>query len=386
MRRNRIVLLILWLLSLVCISFYGGVISYGFFAFFTLVPLMSLIYILFVYLFFKIYQNLEGRDITCGRTSLFYFTLQNESFIALSGVRVIFYSTFSTISGLDDETEYELQPHSGIRKETDIICRYRGEYEVGIKKVIIQDFLRLFTVTYMNREPLRVTVKPNIIHLSELKSTEAVVSTSEQMQSNMTEADVLVREYVPGDNPRFISWKVSGAAGKLMVRERTGQQQREIGIIMDPKRYGKKKEEYLRLENKMLETVIALVLFFSKKNIPVCFYHGGDGIKKQTVDARNFDHFYDLMCDYSFREEYEARELFWEILEKGGIFESRAVFFVIHKWDETARETALRISDNNIPVIVYVISDEAGEEAGFGDIPRSAVKVISAGADLSEVM
>ncbi len=104
------------------------------------------------------------------------------------------------------------------------------------------------------------------------------------------------------------------------------------------------------------------------------------------MDARNFDHFYDLMSSYSFGEENEARELFGEILEKGEIFESRAVFFVIHKWDEAARETALRIIDNNIPVIVYVISDEAGEEAGFGDIPRSSVKVISAGADLSEVM
>ena len=55
-RLRRWGLLGLWLLSLVAISFYGGAVSYGFFFGLTLVPVVSAVYLLAVYLRFKIYQ------------------------------------------------------------------------------------------------------------------------------------------------------------------------------------------------------------------------------------------------------------------------------------------------------------------------------------------
>ena len=48
MRRNRIIWLCLWVLSLVGISLRGGAVSYGFFAMLTLVPIISLLYLLAV--------------------------------------------------------------------------------------------------------------------------------------------------------------------------------------------------------------------------------------------------------------------------------------------------------------------------------------------------
>ena len=209
MKRNRIILLILWVLSLIGISFYGGQISYGLFILFSLIPIISLLYILCVYLLFKIYQNIDARDIVCNNTATFYFTLQNESAISFSGVRVLFYSTFSTISGLDDKTEYELRPKIGIKKQTDIVCKYRGEYEVGIKKVVIQDFFRLFSITYKNREPFRVTVRPNIVHLTELLHADIAMSAVRDSRVNQNEPDVISREYVVGDDIRMMNWKVS---------------------------------------------------------------------------------------------------------------------------------------------------------------------------------
>ena len=100
MRRNRIILLLLWIASLVGISFYGGPVSYGFFGVLTLIPVISLIYIVCVILQFKIYQRIENRYPISNRTSVFYFTLQNESLMTFAGIRVFFYYTFSTISDL----------------------------------------------------------------------------------------------------------------------------------------------------------------------------------------------------------------------------------------------------------------------------------------------
>ena len=54
MKRNRLIFLILWILSLVGISFFGGPVSYGFFTVFTLIPVICLFYLVLVYFFFHI--------------------------------------------------------------------------------------------------------------------------------------------------------------------------------------------------------------------------------------------------------------------------------------------------------------------------------------------
>ncbi|MBQ7959331.1 MAG: hypothetical protein IJ330_06465 [Oscillospiraceae bacterium] len=61
MRRNRIIWFCLWILSLVGISFHGGIISYGFFIAVTITPVFSLFYLLLVYALFHILQNVERR-------------------------------------------------------------------------------------------------------------------------------------------------------------------------------------------------------------------------------------------------------------------------------------------------------------------------------------
>jgi len=387
MKRNRIIISVLWVLSLVAISYYGGPISYGLFALVTLIPIISLIYILCVFLLFKIYQNIDGRTIICDHNAVFYFTLQNESLMDFSGVRVLFYSSFSTIYGLDDKTEYELGPNSGIKKQTKIVCHYRGEYEVGIKKVVIQDFFRLFSVTYKNKEPFRVTVKPNIVHLTGLKTADTAVITLKDSGVNMTQPDVLSREYVSGDDIRLINWKTSATQQKLMVRERTGEQKQGIAIIMDSARYSDVIEKYLPIENKILESVIALNLYFSEKGIPVTTYYEEEEMKDSLVDRdRGFEEFYDKMCGFCFREEYISERLCAEVLGRGNIYSKKAVFMVTHEWNDAYVETAAELEKNSISVVAYLITDDVDKAYELGQISKTAIMCIKTNDNLTEVL
>ena len=358
MRRNRIILAVLWLLSLLAISFYGGAVSYGLFTFFSLIPAAALLYILAVRAFFRIYQEIDGRDITANRPSVFYYTLQNESLIAFSGVRVMFYSSFSTISDVSDLFEYGLLPKSGIKKHTGIVCRYRGEYEVGIKKVVITDFLRLFSITYNNREPFTVTVRPDIVHLDRLRDVDDLSSSADSASAQKSMPDVLSRQYVPGDDVRMINWKVSAAKGELMTRDIVGVGQRGIGIIMDPKRYGKKKEDYLPFENRMLEILIALTLFYCKKNIPVNLFHTMEQDNKNVVEMGDFEVFYQRISEYYFDDSADPALFFDRVLKRGDIFEQRYVFLILREWDESLEELVESFSRRSIPVKVYLVTGD----------------------------
>ncbi|MBQ7582856.1 MAG: DUF58 domain-containing protein [Lachnospiraceae bacterium] len=391
MRRNRIILLLLWILSLIAISFYGGAVSYGFFTVLTLIPVVSFLYLTLVIMQFRIYQRLEGKAIIANRTSDFYFTLQNEGLMAFASIRVLFYSTFSTISGLTDDTAYELLPHTGIRRQTKMVCKYRGEYDVGIKKIVVQDFFRLFTITYHNREPLRIMVKPNVITLPSLKSAEQVLNTARENRMMKREPDAVVREYRPGDDIRFMHWNATAAMQKPMIRERIGEQQQGIAIVLDSSRKETQIEEYLPIENKMLETVLALTLHFSRTNTPATVYCQAGaagkadtaGITSMTVsEQRQFDAFYEQMSAFAFDPKKAVAALYEGLLASGSLYESRAVFLVTHIWDPATERFVRELSRGQLSVQVYLVADDVPAPG----IPRCSLTAIPADADLTEVL
>lgn len=386
MRKNRLFLLLLWILSLVGISFYGGPVSYGFFAMVTMVPVISLIYLLCVFIRFRIYQKLDSNSLVSNQMVPFYFTLQNEDFFAYSGVKVSFFSSFCTIHGLEDDVEYELLPGTGIRKETGLVCKYRGEYEVGIEKVRIRDCFRLFQITYRNRETLHVTVKPNLVQLSGLKSVGDLLATTGESRQRATEPDVLVRKYVPGDDVRQIHWKATAAFGELLVRNRIGEEQQGVWIIMSTCRFGKNPKEYLPTENKMLETTLALTFYFVNKKIPVWTGYAEENYVETVTDSLDgYDGYYELLSAVSFKESSTDKKLFTEAWRGGNLNAGRLVFFVLQKWSVEAAAMAEFLNQNNIPVVAYVITDSP-EKIQDGSLHGTKIVIVDPDEKLTEVL
>ena len=385
MKRNRIILIVLWLLSLVGISLQGGPVTYGIFYLLTLIPLFSLAYIGLVIYLFKIYQAVEGLPLVANHPTDFYFVLQNESWILFSGIQILFYSSFSSISGLYDETEYELHPGSGIRRNTRILCRYRGEYEIGIKTIEVRDFFRLFTVSYRNREPYKARVRPAIVHLSRLKASEAVLSSSKDSLVNRSEIDLLMKEYESGDDPRLINWKASSANGKLMVRQRIGEEKQGAGILMDPHRYSDDPHVYLPIENKILEIVIALSLFLSEKGIPVETFWYDEQLRSAKIGAKgDFRAFYETMCGYSFKESCSLSHLCTEALHHSRIAAKRTVFLVLHSLDSGVLSFMDQLAGSDVDIIVYAVGDETMDISRIP--PGIRVVRVALDADPAEVL
>lgn len=387
MKRNKIIWVICLILSLVGISFFGGAVSYGFFAFTCLIPVTSFVYLLLVNSFFKIYQQLDTKRITAGHVIPFQFDLINECFFGFSGVSVRFFASFSEIHGLEDGVEYELQPHTGIQRDTGVVCKYRGEYEVGIQRVEIRDFFGLFHLSYKNPETLRVVVRPDLIYLERVRNVEFAVLTSQEDSRDNDQPDVLVREYYPGDDVRKINWKLSAKHQKLMTREWCGESQRGIGILMSTKREQKAPECYLPVENKILECCIALGYYYSAQNIPTRVLYDGGHVREhywETVDG--FRQFYDAVAEVEFREEYEMAELMQKAARSGGLLQCRVVFLILDEWLEEINGLTYLLNQQNIEVVVYLIGDHHGELPQENEMLRMKVIEVPLAADLKEVL
>lgn len=359
MRRNRMIWICLWVLSLVGISFWGGTVSYGLFAALTLVPIFSLLYLLAVYILFHIYQNIGCKYVTVDEVVQYNFSLVNECPLLFVGIRVNFFSAFSSIATLDDEPEYELLPDTRIERQTNLICHYRGEYEVGIKDIEIQDYFRLFKIRYKNKECVRVVVKPRLLKLERLGKTELsdAVRLSEQ---NKTELDAISRKYVSGDDQRLINWSQSARTATLMTRNRTGNGHQEIAVVMDTFRSSTEALEFIPVENKILEITLAVSYYFSRNSIEAAVYYYQEQIIKATTgNSAKFDEFYEMLSDTAFDKRNIHQLLREALIQRSDIFNSSMVFFILSSWDSEA-EKLLSIFEENalFSVICFVTDDE----------------------------
>ena len=375
MRRNRIILMILWILSLIFITVSGTQTAYGFFILLTMIPFLSLFYIFLVNHHLKIYQHVNGHDLIANHRSDYRFILQNESFIPFSGIRVLFFPDFSSVSERDMRSEYELFFGGRIVKRDSLICHYRGEYHIGIKAVVIQDFFRLFSFTRDLKRPLFVRVKPDIIRLDDLRSNKETLNTLRENRFKRNVADLLLRDYVPGDDLKLINWKVSAASQKLMVRQLSGEERQGIALIMDSCRYTEDPKEYLPVENKILETVIALDLFFLQKAIPVTVYLEEETAEELNGDSlHSFETNYERLSAFRFSSAKRPAALCSGILSSNTLFNKAMVFLILGRMDPSYSSLIELLRQRDLPLTVVVIGDrpdvalsqiQSGENTGF---------------------
>ena len=387
MRRNRLIFSGLWLASLVGITFRGGAVSYGLFAFLTLLPIISLIYLFAVFLAFKVYQHIERRDLTAHHPHPFLFVLENESFFPLACVKVRLFSDYSAIIGQDDGIEYELLPHDRIRNEASVICRYRGEYEVGVESIEIVDFLKLFRIRYRNPSTVKVPVKPDLIRLDELRCVDIQLLSSLDSPLDNASADVIVRDYVPGDDVRFIEWKASARAQKLKTRLRTGETQQGVGILMGTERRTQDPSEYLPAENKILETAIALSWYFASSNTPVTLGLLSNGFKKLTVSRpENFGGFYEILSSVVFSDLSAEKALIEATSSDPVFYRSRIVFIVVRELSEEVLTLAESLNRGNVSAVIFKIISDSDEKLPELSLPRTQLIAVPEETPLEEVL
>ena len=388
MKLRRCIFAALWILSLVGISFYGGAVSYGFFFMLTLVPVVSFIYLIAVYFGFRIYQEVDSRDMVCNEPMSYYYVLENGSFFGLSGVSVRMFSGLSFVEDIPDDMEYELLPGDRQTFHTKLICRYKGEYEVGVKEVVVTDFFRLFSFKYKIPSTIKAIVHPRTIPISEVTALQdmRVVQQKESGQGQ-SEIDVVVRDYVSGDSLRRIHWQASAKEQKLKTRLQIGEEKQGITILCDRKRYDKEIYRYLPLESQMVEVTLAISHFFAEKGIGYGVYTGWRTQPSFPVQGMSaYEGLYNYMSTMTFAEESSV-ETELEDLEKSGLlWESRLLIMVCHEVSEILLQHLRELSDKGIMVVIYIVTDGDAEAVLKEASERIRMVKISTAAQLKEVL
>lgn len=311
--------------SLVLVSFHGGTAAWMLWYFMLLIPVLALLYTLYVYLRFRIGQEVP-RAVNKGEYVPYRLRLTNEDFILMSGFGLNFFTETVQVmkKNIDGITvPYEeapenifLPPYTGMEIELELYCKYRGLYPVGVKSISVTDFFGIFTITYPLRSQIRLTAYPRILSIAQLQSkikkmdSKKSKTASAQLQELL---DYELRKYIPGDSLRQVHWKNSARAGELLVRKRSPQELTEIVVLMDcTSLENRTKLERMQIEDNIVETVIALVHDACMKKIRTRIVWSGSTLKKMQIDSpKDFEKFYSLSACLPF-EASMTLEMLWK--------------------------------------------------------------------------
>jgi hypothetical protein len=167
-----------------------------------------------------------------------------------------------------------------------------------------------------------------------------------------------------------------------------GEERQGIALIMDSCRYTEDPKEYLPVENKILETVIALDLFFLQKAIPVTIYLEEETIKELSGDSlHSFETNYERLSAFRFSSAKRPAALCSGILSSNTLFNKAMVFLIVSRTDPSCFSLMERLQQYNIPLTVIIVNDQP--DLAVSQIPsdeNSGFVLIRTDADLREVL
>jgi len=306
MRRNRITFIFLFILAIVFRYNFGGFVPS--FLFNTLLSLLifSLGHTLYVYMRFKFVQDIDKRIIIKGENVKLIVKLSNEDLIIYPYIYVSFFGSHSIFKANSYSQSLFITPFSKKEFVFDMECKYRGQYEVGISEIYIEDFLGLIKLRYKIPETKKIIVYPRIEHLNKF-DVFTTNSSDSQSFSQGTAEDVNnikdLRNYSYGDSFKKIHWKLTARSNTLMIKNYQSTSDANVNIILDLRRNSYADEINIVIEDKLIEAAVSVLHYYLFKGISVNYMYFNQ--KLEILKASNmieFEAIYKTLSTIAFNQ------------------------------------------------------------------------------------
>jgi hypothetical protein len=320
---NRIIYILLVIASFVFSSFYGGYIPELIRYSLMFMPVILLAYIFLIYIRMNVGQSISEDTIIKGQKAGYHLGIKNPDILPYINLEMDIYEGAADISVMDGMRHISLMPKENVVYDGSIVCKYAGSYNVGVKNVIIPDFLNLFKIRYRLYRHIKVHVRP--IEPDDIDLSDKLCGGMNNKSLNDTNlisnyvGGSSIRDYIPGDSPKRIHWKNSAKLGKLVTRQ--GDEEPEEGsvIILDTCLTGYKTEDRLIITDRLLHTAVALAKGYIYKEMRYSIIYSNENELRTThvVTADDYRSFYEGCENISFTEPYPISEVIHGMAEYG---------------------------------------------------------------------
>jgi len=149
--------------------------------------------------------------------------------------------------------------------------KLRGEYDFGDIIIVILSPLRMIKRKYTLPAAQQVAVYPSYIHLNRYNLqnfkyyTRDLGAKKTRRVGQSTEFEQ-IKDYVKGDDIRYINWKASAKRGELMVNQYTEERAQQVYCVIDSGRAMQMPFDGLSLLDYAINSTLALCHIIIKKH------------------------------------------------------------------------------------------------------------------------
>ncbi len=362
MKRRLIPFIVLTFVSLFAGLLTGNNVYYLFFVSFIFIELLSLISLFIGYMQFMYLQKLEPKYGTKGEKIELEMQIHNE-FIMPCPMIQIEYDLPDDSLNLTRSIETFGIMHNSIHSifET-IYCRYRGKWQVGIKKATIHDVFGLskFTLDFHknpNYRTLTLIIKPRIIELTSLPLPYSETHSNQRqiLKSTQDTAEISdIRKYQHGDILKKIHWKLTAAKRELLVKNYMLSYTPDTLLYIDCSNHNKTGIEAIILEDMIIECATAIANHLLKSYLPMKLIT--IDTERSVLTGNNPDDFnliYNFLTILEFKSDFKLFDLL--SLELSSISQTGSIFIITHTLDGNVFDNLIYLRQASVDITILLV-------------------------------
>ena len=182
----------------------------------------------------------------------------------------VFVSDMFGNNASEDRISLALGPLQTNEIALDMVFEHIGTYQAGLQKIVIKDFLGLFTHEIVNVNRHTVNVTPHLQLIEDMEfSNDAMLETTKAAKSVLADSMDYshVREYVPGDPLKTIHWKLSARTSVYMTKLFEVYTNPGVGIIFDFYAPSEKATELMSMFDAVVESAFSVANYAQRKGM-----------------------------------------------------------------------------------------------------------------------
>lgn len=231
----------------------------------------------------------------CERDTDIDFGIRVQSKVPLFYFRVEAYFYVNDLFGnkaASAKSVFALGPYEQNDLKFSVRFDHIGAYSVGLEKLVICDFIRLFTHTLRNNRAYTVQVVPKAQEMARLQfSDDALIESSRAARAILYDSMdyASVRDYVPGDPLKAIHWKLSARQGKYLTRLFEVYTNPGVSILLDFYAPVDDADLLMCMFDCIVETGLAVERFARSRSMECAMvYEGRDGrVTRESFHSRS---------------------------------------------------------------------------------------------------
>lgn len=313
MRRNRILYVILLIMSFIFVYFHGGKVPYMLFYTVIALPIVSFMHIIMGYLLLKFEQSLNSGSVMKGEKIKLKVSLINKGVFILPYVSIRLFSSRGAFMQQSVIKNISIQPFNKKEYYFEHVYRYRGSYPMGVSLIEIQDFLGIFKLRRKIKKPIKLTVYPKIVNIQNMRlNTQYLPDQRSNLSSLYEDVSVIdeINKYNYGDSLKKVHWKLTAKVNELMVKKYESSTGSNAIFIMDLSKNNFGLEKNVIIEDKHIEVVIAVLRSSIQSGTTVkLVYHDEEVWAIENKNLLDFENAYQALAKVKFNQKIDIQTI-----------------------------------------------------------------------------